>query len=295
MMENISDKDRRIKTINDIINNYVNMEKSIVEQLNFNVEHGTTIGGFREEIWKKLFQSIVPKKFSIERSVFIIDSKGNVSNEVDLAIFDEQYTPYIFKYGTLKFIPIEAVAVVIECKSKTIKIDMWTDSIDKLRTSFNSVARMATNIVTNNEKKIKNDNKRLNLITQSSTRPIKILCCVKEENISEKTQKRFDFILQAESKEEIKLKVICNNEDSKLSEWHEDLNHYKSKINNKWEEPTQDIELNQYKNEKSSILTLIFQLNQLLMLINNPLLFPHMSYVKLFKDPEKVIKEANEK
>ena len=32
--------DRQIKTIKDIINNYSNLEKSIVKQLNFQVLHG---------------------------------------------------------------------------------------------------------------------------------------------------------------------------------------------------------------------------------------------------------------
>ena len=31
-----------------------------------------------------------------------------------------------------------------------------------------------------------------------------------------------------------------------------------------------------------SLMTFNFQLNQLLMLINNPMLFPHRAYVKLF-------------
>ena len=85
-----------------------------------------------------MFKNIVPKKFVIEQSVFLIDSQGNVSNEVDLAIFDEMYTPYIFRYYDLKFIPIEAVAVVVECKSKSMKeeeLRRWTESISELKTS----------------------------------------------------------------------------------------------------------------------------------------------------------------
>ncbi len=84
--------------------------------------HGSSIGSAREDIWGQLFDMIIPKKFVIEHSVFlIIDSEGNVSHEVDLAILDETYTPYIFRYGRLKFIPIEAVAVVVECKSKSMR------------------------------------------------------------------------------------------------------------------------------------------------------------------------------
>lgn len=201
------------KTINDIFKNYCDMEKALVKQLNFQAEHPTTIGGYREEVWKSLFEQIIPKKFSIERSVFIIDSNGNVSNEVDLAIFDEQYTPYIFRYGTLKFIPIEAVAVVIECKSssiKTEKISKWCESIDDLRTSYNSVARMAANMIVHNDKEIEEvkSGKECRNITQSSTRPIKILCCVTTEKVVGTLTEKFDFVISASEENESHLNII---------------------------------------------------------------------------------------
>lgn len=59
-----------IKIINNIINNYSNMEESIVKQLSFSADHETSIGSFREKIWKLSFEQIVSKKFSIERSCF---------------------------------------------------------------------------------------------------------------------------------------------------------------------------------------------------------------------------------
>ncbi len=53
----------------------------------------------REVIGRKFgsrfFLRIIPKKFNTTRFVFIIDSKENISKEVDIAIYDEQYTPYI--------------------------------------------------------------------------------------------------------------------------------------------------------------------------------------------------------
>lgn len=110
--------------IDNIIDNYLSVEKSIVEQLYMKHDiHGGTVGSQREDVWKQLFEMIVPKKFVIEESIFIIDSSWNnkksrsekqigISKEVDLAIIDENYTPYIFRYGKLKFVPIEAVAVV---------------------------------------------------------------------------------------------------------------------------------------------------------------------------------------
>ena len=50
------------KALEAIIENYIEIEKSMISQLNFKVpDHSPTIGGFREEIWKKLFKQIVPK------------------------------------------------------------------------------------------------------------------------------------------------------------------------------------------------------------------------------------------
>ena len=48
------------------------------------------------------------------------------------------YTPYIFRYGRIKWIPIEAVAVVVECKSEYSKeesLEKWAERIAELETS----------------------------------------------------------------------------------------------------------------------------------------------------------------
>ena len=106
-------------TIKKIAKNYNQLEQSLVNQLRLELsKHNLTIGTYRERVWQSLFEMIIPKKYCIDQSVFIIDSYGNISREVDLAVYDEVYTPYIFNYGEIKFIPIEAVAVVVQCKSK---------------------------------------------------------------------------------------------------------------------------------------------------------------------------------
>ena len=37
-----------------------------------------------------------------------------------------------------------------------------------------------------------------------------------------------------------------------------------------------------YDKEEYALLSFIFQFNQMLMMINNPMFFPHMAYVKMF-------------
>lgn len=289
-----------------IMQNYVQLEESIVNQLNMSAKHPGSLGRNREMIWKGLFEQIIPKKFSIEHSVFIIDSKGQVSREVDLVILDEQYTPYIFKYGQLKYIPIEAVAAVVECKSHSLKkeeIKSWHDEISKLETSSNSIIRMASGIlISKNVKKDNNEKEQSEQAkeskqpqsTQTATRPIKILCHM-DTSQNEYLKEIFDLILL---KKEDHLEIIIP-EDKKLDEWYLELNHagtegeeyiksYPRGSNEKEDNPSLKAYKVNYKEEgiekKNTILTLIFQLNQLLMLINNPIPFPHRSYVKLFND-----------
>lgn len=276
------------KTIRSLINNYIQNEKTLINQLHFKIGHGTTIGGFREEIWRSMFEQIIPKKFVIERSVFIIDSEGKQSREVDLAIFDETYTPYIFHYGSIKFLPIEAVAVAIECKSTSFKqkdLKEWAQSIAQLKTSNDCCARTIPKIIYG-----KDGNSQT---TQSATRPIRILCCLCDTSISEQLESGdnlFDFVIRATEKK-TELTIEIDDTKHSLSDWYVELNHAQTDHEKKGEIASKNISkisIDDYKvysgKKPVSLLTLNLQLNQLLMLINNPLLFPHMAYVNMFNN-----------
>lgn len=285
------EEERNLKMIRNIKDNYRQVEKFIVEQLYMkNDLHGTTIGTEREDIWEQLFEMVLPKKFVIEHSVFIIDSNGNVSNEVDLAIMDETYTPYIFRYGRLKFIPIEAVAAVVECKSKSVEeeqIKTWQKRIEELRTEGKSIARMANQIVDST------------VATQKSTKPIRILCVL--GNVKDDIKDLFDFVLIAkrgneDKKEKARIEIICND-SMNLYKWYKELNFNKVDYDRegKTDEDKlgkiflKDYEVLDRNKENISLLTFNFQLNQLLMLINNPILFPHRAYVEMFNERKKKI------
>lgn len=276
------------KIVDQIKENYASLEEGIVKQLYFEVEHGATIGHYREKIWGEMFKSIIPKKFVIEQSVFLIDSRGNVSNEVDLAIFDEMYTPYIFRYYDLKFIPLEAVAVVVECKSKSWdkdNLENWVQSISDLKTSSaqRSFARLATNIAYEPVK------------TQPATRPLRVLCCLNErkKDLPTKAGMTFDVVIRAIKKEK-RLEIKWDTKKKNLYDWYLCLNQANAEEKKKVDgaEKIEAHSLNEYKictrdrnstgKQELSLMSFNFQLNQILMLINNPMLFPHLDYVKMF-------------
>lgn len=297
------------ETIRKIAKNYEDLEISLVNQLQIETpNHQYTTGSYRETVWKELFEMVIPKKYCIEQSVFIIDSYGKISSEVDLAVFDEMYTPYIFNYGKIKFIPIEAVSVVIQCKSqitgrtKQKNLKEWVESIDVLKTSLDSVSRTITDLVDNNDK-TKLQNEKLLTLAQTSTRPIKILCATAISGpMKEELWEDFDILLYIKNKRLVK--EIKEDKNDFIS-WNDTLNHYgyarylpheeayRNKLKKKEGEIRSvqalknrrltDLQVTDSNKKENIIMSLTFQLNQLLMLINNPMLFPHKAYAERFR------------
>lgn len=283
--------------ISDIKENYLKMERELVTQLNYDVTNQHLIAGsYREEIWADFFRKIVPKKFNIARSVFIMDSNKKISKEVDIAIYDEQYTPYIFNRGIIKFIPVEAVAAVVQCKSRNLDSDVlkrWADSIDKLRTSNDSIVRLATNIHIGNES---------NRVTQTATKPIKILCYI-PENKTEKDdtggRSKFDIVIEAyknNCSREYNAEENSSSGNLKITFSDETLREILFKYNrvgekdeyendSKYPEILRERKISDYEITDESVeytlLSFIFQFNQMLMMINNPMFFPHKAYVNM--------------
>lgn len=319
------------KAFEVIMDNSLYMNTMMINQLEIMSAHSGLTGNFREKMWQAFFRSIIPQKYSLAQGVIIIDSYGNQSKEVDIAVFDEQYTPYVFQYDMIKFIPIEAVSLVISCKSKSLDakdLTDWSDSIDKLCTSQAGITRTISGLsigYTNS--------------AQTGTRPIKILAATKEyvkddPDTITKLKDYYDFIIIEKIREKGSYKTFeltVSDGERTLGDWYRKLNHHVPKPeaadqdqDTTAEQPAATNELdirvledlwNQAKDTVSKedlleivegptnksyiqlsimnslkeleipgnpLLTLNLQLNQLLMLINNPMLFPHYAYAKRF-------------
>jgi hypothetical protein len=79
------------------------------------IAHPTSKGDGSENVWLELLQTYLPKRYQAERA-FVIDSLDHCSDQVDVVVFDRQYTPFIFNYQGQIIVPAEAVYAVFESK-----------------------------------------------------------------------------------------------------------------------------------------------------------------------------------
>ena len=83
--------------------------------------HPGTKGDASEKVWLELLQTYLPKRYVAEKA-HVVDSHGVFSEQIDVVIFDRQYSPFIFNYKHEIVIPAESVYAVFEAK-QTINVD----------------------------------------------------------------------------------------------------------------------------------------------------------------------------
>jgi Domain of unknown function (DUF6602) len=94
------------------------MQKQMVAQLNSNrefIEHPGSKGNSLENAWIEWLQKYLPNKYSIDKAI-VIDSEGNTSDQIDIIIYDNLYTPFVFSQNGFHYIPAEGVYAVFEVK-----------------------------------------------------------------------------------------------------------------------------------------------------------------------------------
>jgi hypothetical protein len=79
------------------------------------LEHASTCGAASEAHWINLLNSHLPERYRAS-SVFVVDSDGNRSRQIDIAIYDRFYSPLIFPYESGYLVPAESVYAVVEVK-----------------------------------------------------------------------------------------------------------------------------------------------------------------------------------
>ncbi len=77
--------------------------------------HTSTKGDASENVWLELLQTYLPQRYQAAKA-HVVDSKGAFSDQIDVVVFDRQYSPFIFQSEGQKIIPAESVYAVFEAK-----------------------------------------------------------------------------------------------------------------------------------------------------------------------------------
>lgn len=79
------------------------------------VDHPTDMGDISEKNWIQLFKKYLPKRYKTAKAI-IFDSQGNKSDQIDLVLYDAQYSYMAFNRKGILYIPAESVYAVFEIK-----------------------------------------------------------------------------------------------------------------------------------------------------------------------------------
>ena len=79
------------------------------------IAHSGSEGDSLENAWIDLLRNYLPNRYSVDKAM-VIDHRGNVSQQIDIVIYDNWFTPFIFNQNSFKYIPAEGVYAVFEVK-----------------------------------------------------------------------------------------------------------------------------------------------------------------------------------
>lgn len=77
--------------------------------------HPVVKGDASEGVWLELLQKYLPQRYQAA-TAHVVDSLGAFSEQIDVVVFDRQYSPFIFNYEGQTIIPAESVYAVFEAK-----------------------------------------------------------------------------------------------------------------------------------------------------------------------------------
>jgi hypothetical protein len=77
--------------------------------------HPTTKGDASQHVWLQVLQTYLPRRYQAE-TAHVVDSNSKFSQQIDVVIFDRQYSPFILHYEDQKVVPAESVYAVFEAK-----------------------------------------------------------------------------------------------------------------------------------------------------------------------------------
>jgi hypothetical protein len=102
---------------------FLGLQKQMTARMmtqNCALNHGGTKGAARERNFIELLGTYLPRRYRVGQG-FVLDCHGRCSDQIDVVIYDRQYSPFLFKEEGTFYIPAEGVYAVFECKTSLSK------------------------------------------------------------------------------------------------------------------------------------------------------------------------------
>jgi len=97
---------------------FTSLQENLASDLRTNktvLTHPGEKGNATEDSWIKLFERHLPQRYRVSKA-FVIDANGEQSEQIDVVIYDWQYTPLLYNKDNQRLIPAESVYAIFEVK-----------------------------------------------------------------------------------------------------------------------------------------------------------------------------------
>jgi len=128
------------------------MQSQMIATLNTNREfitHPGSKGDALENAWIEWLRKYLPNRYSVDKAI-VIDYEGNISHQMDIVIYDNWFTPFIFSQNGFHYIPAEGVYAVFEVKpdiNGSVDSQSYIQYAGEKIESVRKLKRTSTNIV----------------------------------------------------------------------------------------------------------------------------------------------------
>lgn len=131
---------------------FAGLQNQMNAQLNTNREfivHPGSKGDALENTWIEWLRKYLPNRYSVDKAI-VIDAEGNTSDQIDVVIYDNWFTPFMFTQNGFHYIPAEGVYAVFEVKPDiqgNVGSDTYIKYAAKKIESVRKLKRSSTNII----------------------------------------------------------------------------------------------------------------------------------------------------
>lgn len=88
--------------------------------LNKKMVHAVEQGDNSENAWLEFFSKYLPARYRCDKG-HVIDSRGQYSEQIDIIVYDNYFSPFLLNDKSTKYIPAESVYAVFESKPELSK------------------------------------------------------------------------------------------------------------------------------------------------------------------------------